>query len=147
GKGKSVVINGMTVSSDPFPTTGAAFQQNNGSQCFDDSRPDPNFCASSFDAFVTKLDAGGAMVYSTYLGGGGSEDGNGITVDPMNWPFVTGSPPSFPDPQTNKPSFPIGGAFVPYQSPLAGFQEAKPPTADASLAVLNTAGTALDYST
>ena len=45
-------------------------------------------------AFVAKLDAAGsALVYSTYLGGSGtnSEDaGNGIAVDPSGNAYVTG---------------------------------------------------------
>ena len=38
--------------------------------------------AGSSDAFVTKLNAAGsALIYSTYLGGGGSDVGRGIAVD------------------------------------------------------------------
>jgi hypothetical protein len=33
------------------------------------------------DAFVTKLDAGGGIVFSTFLGGGDNDAGNGIAVD------------------------------------------------------------------
>jgi hypothetical protein len=33
------------------------------------------------DAFVTKLDAAGAPVYTTYFGGAADDDGNGIVVD------------------------------------------------------------------
>jgi Beta-propeller repeat len=44
------------------------------------------------DAFVTKLNAAGtAFVYSTYLGGGGSDDGQGIALDPANNAYITGS--------------------------------------------------------
>jgi hypothetical protein len=43
------------------------------------------------DAFVVKLNATGtALVYSTYLGGSGSEFGNGITVDATGAAYVTG---------------------------------------------------------
>ena len=48
----------------------------------------------SEDAFVTKLDPSGAgLVYSTYLGGSGSEWGNGIAVDGSGSAYVTGSRP------------------------------------------------------
>jgi hypothetical protein len=47
------------------------------------------------DAFVTKLnpDSGGAvtLAYSTYLGGGSDDTGNGIAVDPTGAAYVIGS--------------------------------------------------------
>jgi hypothetical protein len=42
------------------------------------------------DAFVTKLDTNGALVYSTYLGGEGRDVGLGIAVDNMDRAYVTG---------------------------------------------------------
>src|SRR6266513_1245206 len=43
------------------------------------------------DAFVTKLDpTGSALVFSTYLGGSGDEDGRGIAVDSAGAAYVTG---------------------------------------------------------
>lgn len=39
------------------------------------------FLSRGFDAFVTKLDARGALAYSTYLGGSGFDVGTGIAVD------------------------------------------------------------------
>ncbi len=46
----------------------------------------------STDAFVSKLlPAGSAFVYSTYLGGNGSDLGNGIAVDSAGDAYVTGS--------------------------------------------------------
>ncbi|MDX2033263.1 MAG: SBBP repeat-containing protein [Blastocatellia bacterium] len=43
------------------------------------------------DAFVTKLNAsGGALVYSTYLGGGSSDGGSAIAVNAAGNAFVTG---------------------------------------------------------
>jgi beta-propeller repeat-containing protein/ASPM-SPD-2-Hydin domain-containing protein/HYDIN/CFA65/VesB family protein len=56
------------------------------------------------DAFVTKFDPSGALVYSTYLGGAGADAGTGIAVDPktgivtiignttsLNFPTTTGA--------------------------------------------------------
>ena len=43
------------------------------------------------DAFVAKLNAAGsALVYSTYLGGSGDDDGYGIAVDSSGNAYVTG---------------------------------------------------------
>ena len=59
-------MTGATGSAD-FPTTAGAF--------------DTTFNGGS-DAFVTKLDASGAALgYSTYLGGGGDDSGDGIALD------------------------------------------------------------------
>ncbi len=43
-----------------------------------------------YDAFVTKLDRGGRLVYSTYLGGSGLDLGLGIAVDGAGDAYVTG---------------------------------------------------------
>src|SRR5258708_3415790 len=43
------------------------------------------------DAFVAKLSPTGALVYSTYLGGGGNDSGSGIAIDSSGAAFVTGS--------------------------------------------------------
>jgi hypothetical protein len=49
------------------------------------------FNGGRFDAFVTKLNAlGNALVYSSYLGGSGSDTGLGITVDTSGNAYVTG---------------------------------------------------------
>jgi hypothetical protein len=47
--------------------------------------------AGSFDVFVTKLNASGSgLVYSTYIGGSGDEEGHGIAVDGSGNAYVTG---------------------------------------------------------
>ena len=51
------------------------------------------------DAFVTKLNSqGSAVVYSTFLGGGGMDAGRGIAIDSTGNSYVTGitSSPDFP---------------------------------------------------
>lgn len=55
------------------------------------------------DAFVTKLDSGGGLVYSTYLGGSGNNSANGIAVDRNGNAYITGN--------TNSGNFPTLSAF------------------------------------
>jgi len=56
-----------------------------------------------WDAFVTALNPGGIPIYSTYLGGSGTDIGHGIAVDPSGNAFVTGS--------TTSPNFPVLACF------------------------------------
>ena len=75
-------VTGLTQSSD-FPMQ-AAWQQT---------------LAGGQNAFVTRLNAtGSALDYSTFLGGGGIDGGNGITLDGKNDAYVTGlaGSPDFP---------------------------------------------------
>ena len=54
--------------------------------------------------FVTKLNpTGSALVYSTYLGGTGNDDGNGIAVDTAGNAYVTGYTGSTNFPTTANP--------------------------------------------
>src|SRR5437899_3063649 len=47
--------------------------------------------AGGVDAFVAKLSPpGSALVYSTYVGGSGGDEGFGIAVDPAGSAYVTG---------------------------------------------------------
>ena len=68
-------VTGRTFSSD-FPTSvGALDTSQNGSD----------------DAFVTKLNpAGSALLYSTFLGGSGEDEGLGIALDAAGDAYVTG---------------------------------------------------------
>ena len=59
---------------------------------------DTNIVAA--DAFVTKLDANGAILSSTLLGGNGNDYGFGIALDSAGNPYVTGTESS----TTNFPS-------------------------------------------
>ncbi|MGH9837979.1 MAG: SBBP repeat-containing protein [Blastocatellia bacterium] len=83
-----------------------------------------------FDAFVTKVNAAGsALLYSTYLGGSGSEIGFGITVDTNGNAYVTG--------WTTSTDFPTAS---PVQPTSGG-------ASDAFVTKVNAAGSALIYST
>ena len=53
------------------------------------------------DAFVTSVDPTGALLYSTYLGGGGAEYGKGIAVDAAGNAYITGSTASIDFPTVN----------------------------------------------
>lgn len=90
-------VTGKTSSTD-FPTV-SPYQSNS---------PD-------FDVFVTKISpTGTALLYSTYLGGSSTEQGNGIAVDKLGYAYVTGVTASINFPtlnpiQTNQP---LADAFV-----------------------------------
>jgi hypothetical protein len=85
-------VTGTTNSSD-FPTTAGAFQTTFAGGI------------NGGDAFVTELNATGSrLVYSTYLGGSGDDDGAGIAVDGAGNAYVTGTTSS-----TNFPT--TAGAF------------------------------------
>ena len=85
-------VTGSTQSAN-FPTSPGALQT--------------VFGGGSVDTFVAELnDTGTALVYSTYLGGSGSDDGRGIAVDARGNAHVTGATTS-----TNFPTTP--GALQP----------------------------------
>jgi len=87
------------------------------------------------DAFVTKFNAAGsALVYSTYLGGGGSDHGESIAVDSAGNAYVTGP--------TLSTDFPTVNAF---QSTYGGGSDGE--SGDAFVSKFNGAGSALVYST
>jgi uncharacterized repeat protein (TIGR01451 family) len=86
--------------------------------------------ANPGDAFVTKLNAAGtALVYSTYLGGSGTDLAQDIAVDGAGNAYVIGT--------TDSSNFPTANAL----------QASKGASSDAFAAKLNAAGTALVYST
>ena len=71
-----VVVAGNT-SSYNFPTTGGAFQRNNG---------------GGEDVFISRLNADGStLIYSTYLGGNRSESANALAPDGTGGVVVAGS--------------------------------------------------------
>lgn len=113
--GSNATVTGIT-SSLNFPTTVGAFQ---------------TALAGTANAFVSRLNSTGtALIFSTYLGGAGSDRGNGVAVDAAGNSYIAG--------QTTSANFPTTvGAF---QTALAG-------GTDAFVTKLNPTGTALVYST
>jgi Bacterial Ig-like domain (group 3)/MBG domain (YGX type)/Beta-propeller repeat len=110
-------VTGYT-SSTNFPVSAGAFQTTNG---------------GGFDAFAAKLDPGGtALVYSTYLGGSGTDTAAAIAVDSSGNAYVAGGTAS-----TNFPG--VGASSL---QPAYGGG-----SSDAFVAELNPAGSALVYST
>ena len=82
------------------------------------------------DAFVVKLNAGGALVYSTYLGANADDVANGIAVDSQGNAYVVGL--------TGSGGFPT--------TPGA-FQTSKDGVIDGFISKLNSSGSGLVYST
>jgi hypothetical protein len=91
------------------------------------------FGGSYFDAFVAKLDPeGSALVYSTYLGGSGDDEGLGIAVDSADSAYITGFTES-----TNFPTM----------NPLQPTNHGGLNDEDIFVAKINPEGSALVYST
>jgi uncharacterized protein (TIGR03437 family) len=89
--------------------------------------------------FVAKLNASGSgLVYSTYLGGSGSDIALGIAVDGSGDAYVTG--------ETSSVDFPTVNAFQPF---LAGHQSAGAvlPQGNAFITKFDATGSSLIYST
>ncbi|MCX8027655.1 MAG: SBBP repeat-containing protein, partial [Thermodesulfovibrionales bacterium] len=108
-------ITGET-GSNTFPTTTGAY--------------DTTYNGGDYDTFVTKLNPTGSdLVYSTYLGGSGSETAFGIAVDSSNNAYITGF--------TNSTNFPT---VNPIQSNNSGSE-------DAFVTKINASGSNLVYST
>ena len=87
------------------------------------------------DAFVTKVNASGsALLYSTYLGGSGSDQGNGIAVDRDGNAYITGT--------TSSTDFPT---VAPFQA-SNGANGGSGNTNDAFVTKISSSGKALLYS-
>jgi len=117
-------ISGYTNSTD-LPTFNAFQSQPSGGAC--GTAPSTSPC---LDAFVTKLDASGSIVYATYLGGSADDFAQGIAVDAEGNAVVTGATTStdFPTRHALRPEF-SGG------------------TADGFVAKLDASGAQLAFST
>ena len=129
--GGMAYVTGTTDSSD-FPTTAAAFDRSCGG-C--------NPISGTGDAFVTKLDAaGGALVYSTFLGGSKSnfdDNGTSIAVNPWGVAYVTG--------WTRNADFPVTADA--YDTSHNSVWDSNWNGTDAFVTLLDATGSALVYST
>ncbi|MGB5764890.1 MAG: DUF4347 domain-containing protein, partial [Sedimenticolaceae bacterium] len=111
----NVYIAGYCGSTD-FPTTAGAYDQ--------------TFGGGSYDVYVAKLSPDGStLLYSTFIGGTGSDIGQSIAVDASGNAYVTGS-------TTSSDWATVNG----YQASLSG-------AGDAFLLKLNSTGDSLLYST
>jgi hypothetical protein len=120
----NVYITGGTTSTN-FPTTGGAYQTTNNGLS---------------DAFVAKLNpAGSSLLYSTYLGGGGVDQGNAIAVTSAGVVYVTGFTQSSDFPTLN----PVQAILGISAGPLCGVA----PCPDAFVTQFNADGNGLVYST
>ena len=109
----NIYLTGTTASFD-FPVTAGCPQAS---------------LAGLYNAFVTKLAASGqSILYSTFLGGSGSDTGNAIGVDRLGRAVVSGS--------TNSPNFPEQN---PVQSAFGG-------SFDAFLTEMNASGSSFVFS-
>src|SRR5450631_1229420 len=117
-----VYATGATESTD-FPVTPGAFQKT----CFAVAA---GVCA---EAFVTQLSHDGSkLIYSTYLGGSGTDDGNGIALDLEGNAYITGDTSS---------------KDLPLKKPLQTTNHGGGNGEDAFVTKLNPTGSALIYST
>ncbi len=111
----NVYITGYGGSTD-FPTTSGAYDQ--------------TFGGGSYDVYVAKLSPDGStLLYSTFIGGAGSDIGQSIAVDASGNAYVTGS-------TTSSDWSTVNG----YQTSLSG-------AGDAFLLKLNSTGDGILYST
>ena len=118
-------VAGLTDSVD-FPVTSGAYQTACGGGC----------SGSTYDAFVTKLNpTRPGLIYSTYLGGSQTDQGEGLTINSAGDAYVTGV--------TYSPDFPVTpGAF---QTACSGTFDCA--GGEAFVTELNSTGSALVYST
>ena len=129
----NIYVGGKTMTA-AFPTTAGAFQ------------PALAPYANNVDGFVTKLTATGTLVYSTYIGGDGSDYVIGIAVDAAGDAHITGETMSV---NTNPPRptvvlFPTTPSA--YQGPFDVSAVAPNVPHTVFLAELNSTGTQLLYS-
>jgi hypothetical protein len=108
----NIYVTGFTTSTD-FPTTMGAFQRT---------------LRGGINAFVTKFNSSGSMIYSTLFGGRSQTNGFGIALDAAGEAYITG--------QTNSPNLPVMNNFLGYGGGIDGFATK-----------FNSMGTGLIYST
>jgi uncharacterized protein (TIGR03437 family) len=134
----SVYLTGSTQAS-VLPTTAGAFQPayaGGACESFVLGSVDSVTLFQYPDAFVTKLDSRGQIVYVTYLGGNGNDIGNAVAADASGNAYVAGGTRMSSSGTNNFPTTPQ--AAFPNPSALGG---------DGFITKLNPAGSQLLYST
>jgi uncharacterized repeat protein (TIGR01451 family) len=117
-----IYVSGLTFSTG-FPTAGTPYQGDN---------------AGGSDAYVTKFNSTGSdLIYSTYLGGAGSDYGLGFAVDTAGHAFVTGL--------TDSTDYPVSTGA--YDSTCGQLITCTATVYDAFVTGLTTNGSGLLYST
>ncbi|HEV2381740.1 MAG TPA: SBBP repeat-containing protein [Terriglobia bacterium] len=117
-------VAGSTSSVD-FPVTAGVFQGTFG---------------GVMDAFIAKLNpTGSSLVYATYLGGSATDLGQGIAINSAGDAYVTGS--------TQSPDFPTANPLQIGNGSCTVINTVQTCSADAFVAEVNSAATALVYST
>ncbi len=132
----NIYVCGVTYSSD-FPVTPGAAQM-----AFKGVPVNQNgFVTVAGDAFITKLSAQGALLYSTYLGGANSDAATAIAVDSAGAVYVTGA--------TLSTDFPVtpGALQSAYKGSGAVGTIGDAYGGDAFVTKLNPAGSAFVFST
>jgi len=95
----NVYVTGSTMSSDfPHLIPSGAFNNPGG------------YNGTPYDAFVTELNEAGALVWSTYFGGVGSQVGLGIAVDASKNLYVVGGQEGYVT-SSAIPTYTVSGAF------------------------------------
>jgi Abnormal spindle-like microcephaly-assoc'd, ASPM-SPD-2-Hydin/Beta-propeller repeat/HYDIN/CFA65/VesB-like, Ig-like domain len=134
GDAGNAVVSGATDSTD-FPTQNPIQDHPGGGTCGPSNNPSP--CT---DAFVTKLGPNGAaLVYSTYLGGGGQDAANRLALDASGNAYLTGMTQSSDFPTLNAFQSVFGGG-------TCGVEPNTNPCPDAFVAKIGSDGSPM-YST
>jgi hypothetical protein len=128
-------ITGYTSSVD-FPVVGGVQGVFGGGSCNTEVNTAP-----CFDAFISKLNPQGtALIYSTYLGGTGDDEGARIAVDSSGQAYVAGFTDSLDFPTVGALQGSIGGG-------TCGTTAYPDPCYDAFVAKISASGSSLVYST
>lgn len=135
GSNGEAYVTGSTMSPD-FPTTLGAHDLSCGTV----APCDRGQTGPYSDAFVTKLNTGGSIAYSTYLGGNAGDVGNAIAVNSSGEAYVTGHAQYSKD-------FPTVRAYKATRTCTTDPPFNKCVYPAAFVTKLNAAGSSLDYST
>jgi uncharacterized protein (TIGR03437 family) len=129
----NVYVAGGAYSPD-FPVTAGAYQTK--LKAVQVTAPTPDFSQIGYNAFATELNsAGSALVYSTFVGGSGSDRANAIAIDASGNAYIAGTTTSLDFPLT-------AGAFQTVNKAAITNN-----AGTAFVAELNASGTALAYAT